>query len=210
MFGLNQLQVVQPLRVLGVGVISGSHQQAQAMIAVAFLSVLGRAPQGNEVIFAQAVALCETGYGQYWKDAGVGSNNMGAVQAGKPPCDPAVAFPYGDTHEDGQPYAACFRKYVTVQAGFNGLVQVLYKQRPGVLAVARDGSIVEFSTTLRASGYFELALDKHVKAITKCLSTVSSATGQAMPPSGKASAGDWLGTIAVLGVGAWIFWKVVK
>jgi hypothetical protein len=212
MFGINQLVRVPEHSYGWLGAAGLSHVQAQAMIASAFMSQLGRASQGHEALFAQAVSLCETGYGASWKDEGVGSNNMGAVQAGKPPCDPAIAFPYGDTHEDGQAYAACFRKYATPQEGFNGLIRVLYKQRPKVFEVSRSGSIRDFSTELRASGYFELGLEKHIKALTKCLNTVSSATGQPMPAAGRApaTASNWLGPIAVLGVAGWIFWKVVK
>lgn len=222
MFGISQLVVETPMFLRGVeistlGATGLSHGQAKALIDQSFAAVLGRLPQGNEGVFAQAVALCETGYGASWDKvcggAGSGSNNMGAVQAGSPPCNPDTSFQCGDTHEDGTGYVACFRKYATPELGMIHFIQVLYKQRPKVLQVAKSGSVREFSTALRASKYFELNLEKHIVALTKCLNSVTTALHVPMPPGETrtpATSRDWLSTAAMVGAGAWIFWKVVK
>lgn len=196
-----------------LGAVTISHGQAAELIKLSFATVLGRLPQGNEAVFAQAVSLCETGYGSSWDKvcggAGSGSNNMGAVQAGAPPCNPDTSFECGDTHADGEPYAACFRKYPTPQDGMNGFISVLYKQRPKVLQVASTGSIREFSTTLRESKYFELPLEKHIKALTKCLNSVTTALHVPMPPSGAVMQKEdnfWWYVAGAAGIG-YLLWR---
>lgn len=176
------------------GAVSGfSHVQARALVNEAFKNVYGREATRNEAQFAQAVARIETNYGAAWKDAGAGSNNMGAVQSGRPPCNPATSFEYTDTHPTSAgsvPYRICFKKYPTPAAGMEGLIAVLYKQRPAVLAAAATGDIRAFSSAMYDTKYYEgfgatreARIANHVKAITGVLVGITKALDEPMPAS---------------------------
>jgi len=187
-----------------------SHVEARAQVVRAFGVVFGREPSMQEAQFAQAMALCETRYGSGWSKvcggAGEGSNNVGAIQAGTPPCG-KNAFECIDTHEDGTKYAACFRSYATIEAGFDHFITILYLKRPRVLSMA-GSSIEGFSTELRASGYFELALERHILLITECLRTVTKALGEPMPPIAPSTPlSKKVLDLAVVGGAGYLIWK---
>lgn len=182
-----------------------SHAEARAQVVRAFEAVYGRKPKLREAQFAQGIALCETGYGSSWGSvcggAGVGSYNIGGIQAGRPPCG-ENAFQCRDKHADGTPYDICFRSYPSPEAGFDGLIRILYKrklsQREGVLETAATGSIREFSTALRKSRYFELGLEAHIRELTSCLKSITKALDETMPPLRKSTLRH---TALVVGVG---------
>jgi hypothetical protein len=174
------------------------HHWARAIILAGFRQSMGRAATLREAQFAQAVALGESSYGRGWKDAGVGSFNWGAVQAGRPPCDPARSFPYGDTHEAGQPYAACFRKYASDVDGAADFIRIMMK--PNVLSAANGGSIEGVSSGMRANHYFELALDKHIIALTRNLKEITTALGEPMPSSSGSGGGGLIAGLLTLGL----------
>jgi hypothetical protein len=158
------------------------HHWARAIILAGFRQTFNREPTLREAQFAQAVALGESSYGRGWKEPGVGSFNWGAVQAGRPPCNPATSFGYGDTHADGEGYAACFRKYASDVDGAADFIRIMYK--PNVLAAANDGNISGVSAGMRANRYFELALDKHIIGLTRHLKELTTALNEPMPSSG--------------------------
>lgn len=189
---------------------ASSHELARADIERAFRSQFGREPSLRQAQMAQAVSAGESGYGRAWKSEGEGSHNMGAIQVpGGPPCDPAVSFEKTDTRADGTPYQACFRRYPSRVAGWSDFLRVLYERRPTVLAAA-NGSIRGFSTALRKSGYFELPLEEHIKAMQWNLGLITRALDEPMPPLQPPPRRNPLVVAGVAGAvlyGAWRAWE---
>jgi peptidoglycan hydrolase-like protein with peptidoglycan-binding domain len=103
-----------------------THLEARKIAHEALLSVFGTTTSG-EIKHLAAIACLETQYGQAWKGAGAGSNNMGAVQAGGWKGD---TFQYTDSRPlpngTSEIYAVKFRKYQTTQAGWEDLAKVAY------------------------------------------------------------------------------------
>lgn len=137
------------------------HASARRILTSAFAQV-GITPNAAALQAAQAVALGESNYGAGWKGEGKGSNNWGAVQAGRLPCGPD-AFVYKDTHPnpDGTstPYEICFRKYETPEAGAAHMLQILFTRKgakdAGVLEAALSGDLKAFSQAMYNSHYYE-------------------------------------------------------
>lgn len=179
---------------------------ARAVIVEAHYRQFGRGPTLLEAQFAQAVARGESHYGRGWKDAGVGSHNWGAVQAGRPPCNPDTAFPYGDTHEDGEPYAACFRRYPSDVDGAAHFQAILW--RANTRAEANAGNIDGFSKAMRANRYYELRQDLHTKALTRNLQVITQALGEPMP-SGNVSGSGLLLLAGAAGIG-WLAYRYLR
>lgn len=151
-------------------------------------------------------ALCgvgrlETRYGDGWKNAGVGSNNIGAIQAAHPPCDPSTMFQYTDTHPnpDGTStaYSICFRKYARPEDGWADLVRVMYGTRDNpkrALAEATRGNLYGVSAAMRAQGFYEGfgktqsdRINNHYKALYASVLAAATALGEPMP-DGKPTA----------------------
>ena len=154
-------------------------------------------PTDGEVAVLFAVSLAETGFGYYWKGAGVGSFNQGAIQCGPWSGD---KFYYTDTHpnDDGTstPYRACFRKYPTEQAGWDNLVDVLYTgKRTGVhdAAVRNDWTAVstEMYRTVYYQGYGKTPADRianHKRAMARGINRALAVLGAGpivIPPPGS-------------------------
>lgn len=138
------------------------------------------------------VGYLETGYGDWWKGAGVGSNNIGADQSGRPPCNPATSFLYRDTHPnpDGTStsYEICFGKYASPEKGWARLVHVMYEERPSVLREARNGNLYGVSYELRQTSYYEGVgktqtdrINNHFKALSSAVRRAATALGEPMP-----------------------------
>jgi peptidoglycan hydrolase-like protein with peptidoglycan-binding domain len=139
----------------------------------------------------QGIGWLETRYSTAWRGAGRGSNNMGADQSGRPPCDDN-GFLYTDTHPnpDGTstPYSICFRKYATPESGFSGLVRIAYLRRPKVLDAARAGDFYRVSSELHASHYYEgfgkTVADRianHFKALSSAIAAQVAALDELAP-----------------------------
>lgn len=132
------------------------HFTAQNIILLQFPLATGRRGSIPEAQILGALALHETGYGSAWLEAGVGSNNVGAIQASKFPCDPAKSFPYTDRHSDGTEYNICFKKYPNLEAGFLDLIKTAYTgNRSVVLSAATKGNVYEVAKQLRYTKYYE-------------------------------------------------------
>lgn len=162
------------------------HERARDESRAAFVAIFGREPSLCERQYLQAVALLETTYGYGWRWSqgaeAVGSNNMGAIQAGKPPCNPATSFETSDTREDGTVYRWCYKKYPTRAAGWADLVRTLYQRRPTVLERASACDIDGAVSQQRETGYFELALTKYQAAMWSGLTEIAAALGEPLPP----------------------------
>jgi hypothetical protein len=162
------------------------HEKARAEASAALVA-RGLSDETCVRQFLMAVALLETGYGYGWSGDGIGSNNMGAIQRGRLPCGDD-AFGYGDTHEGGEVYAACFAVYPTRAAGWEALVSELYLRRRGVLAAARDCDMMSAVRQMRETGYFEAPLTRYQEGIRARITEIASALGEPNPVP-KAGAG---------------------
>lgn len=175
-----------------------THAQARTYAIDGFKLALATEPSEAEAMFEQGIGLLETSYAQGWKGAGVGSNNVGADQAGRPPCNPANSFLYTDTHPnpDGSSttYAACFKRYPDLTRGFAGLAEIMYVQmsshpgKPSVRIAAGTGNIYEVSRALYENGYYEgfgtspaIRIANHYQSLRRRINEIAAALGEKMP-----------------------------
>lgn len=169
-----------------------THTQAANAASEGFRMVLGRLPTQHERQPLQGVGFLESDYAQGWKGAGVGSNNVGAVQSGRPPCDPSRSFLYTDTHPnpDGSStsYAICFKKYPDLVAGFADVAELMYVHMKGVLAAADAGDLHGVSAALHAAGYYEgfgstvaERIANHYRALRSAVNAAAVELGEKMP-----------------------------
>lgn len=155
--------------------------RAREYLVEAFPEVVGRPGTLSELQIAQAVSAGESNYGQAsYRNRETGeslsaTNNWGGLQCGasRPPC-PDTCFEATDTHEDGEPYQACFRFFDTPELGVRAFLRELYIKRPGVLKAASRGDIKGVSTEMRRTKYFELPLNRHIEALTTNTKLVSN------------------------------------
>jgi hypothetical protein len=156
-----------------------THAEARKTINDAFKHVFGREPTALEAIFAQAVALHETGYGLAWKGDGAGSNNWGAVQG----TGNAGFFIHGDTHADGSKYTTKFKKYLSAQDGADDFVKELYgHNRPGVLDAATRGAFSDAVKKMREGRYYEASVVSYNNAVNTALQAIAGKLGETLPP----------------------------
>lgn len=140
----------------------------------------------------QAVEWLETKYATAWRAYGRGSNNMGAVQYSRPPCDPVHSFQATDTspNADGTstPYTICFTKYATPADGAAGCAREMYNRRPLVLAAARRGDFYGVSVELHRSRYYEgfgatvaERIRRHYEALSAAIAAIAQACDELVP-----------------------------
>lgn len=177
-----------------------THAQARQAILAAWPHVFADEPTLPELQAVQAVGLEESHYGDWF------NGNWGAIQGGRPDssgnCPPGT-FGHGDTHEHGEPYAACFKLYGSQAAAAQDLIRTVFIGSPGtrwdrapVRRAAQAGDQVAFDTALRKSGYYELPLAKHIEATTKAVKSIATALGEpialSMNPKKGGGALPWL------------------
>lgn len=144
-------------------------------------------------------ASIETGFSRRWGQAGQRSNNAGAVQSGRPPCNPSTSFIYTDTHPnpDGTstPYSICFKKYPTLVDGVADVARIMYREirvgaeyRRPALDAAMIGDLYGVSAGMRAQGYYEgfgrtqaERIGNHHRALENAVRVVAIALGEPMP-----------------------------
>lgn len=135
-----------------------THAQAREYATDALTKRFGAPPAVGEVKALAGVACLETHYGDGWKGAGFGSNNMGAEQCGNWKGD---RFIYIDTHPTSlgtsTTYRACFRKYASPADGWRALVDIVFvnRGRGKVRAAAIREDWRGVSQGLYTSGYYE-------------------------------------------------------
>lgn len=162
-----------------------THQEARELARLALVALFNRAPTDGEVKALAGIAKLETGYGDGWKGAGVGSYNMGAIQG----VGPAGSFEYVDTHpnKDGTntPYRIAFRKYPTALQGWIDLARVAYvnRGRDRVRAAATACDWYGVSRVLHETGYYEgygrtvaERIANHHRALSKAIAAADGAT----------------------------------
>jgi peptidoglycan hydrolase-like protein with peptidoglycan-binding domain len=169
-----------------------THTQAANAATEGFMMTLNRQPTRVERQPLQGVGWLESQYGAGWRGAGVGSNNVGAVQAGRPPCDPSRSFLYTDTHPnaDGSStsYSICFKKYPSLVEGFADVAELMYVRMYGVLAAAQSGDLHAVSAALHAAGYYEgwgatvaVRVANHYHALRAAVNAAAVELGEKMP-----------------------------
>ncbi len=172
-----------------------SHSDARSYAIQALLNRFGESPMMGEVKALAGVACLETRYGDGWKGAGAGSNNLGAEQCGN--AWKGERFIYVDTHPntDGTstPYRACFRKYSTPEAGWTALVDIVYvnRKRDRVRKAARASDWKGVSHGLYATGYYEgfgktsaERIANHLRSLTKAIAAADKAVAPVIPLTG--------------------------
>lgn len=132
------------------------HAAARETAAEAFRSVVGVEPTTNELRILEAVSLHETTFGHGWKGEGVGSNNMGAIQADKAWLGNTFAYSDSKPTDTGAQirYAQAFRKYANVLEGWKDLVRELYLRRTSVRRAAQSGDPFDVATAMYKTQYF--------------------------------------------------------
>lgn len=185
-----------------------NHAEARQHTVRGFKLAIGRDPSTVEAQLAQGVGWLETQYGQGWKPPGNTSFNMGAIQAGRPPCDPAKSFLYTDTNPTSGggsiPYAVCFKKYPTAGDGFADLVRQIYlsagltandapppkphHRGKEMLAAALAHDIYAASTALYDGSYYrgfgatrEVRIAHHYRALRSAVNRAAAALSEKMP-----------------------------
>jgi hypothetical protein len=102
-----------------------------------------------------AMAQHESNYGHSpYKNKKTGESsgviwNWGAVQAGKPPCDPATSFEVTDTGPNGE-YNQCFKKYPSSAAGALDFLRHVTIKRPYSWQAALEGDIDKYSVRMHS------------------------------------------------------------
>lgn len=145
-----------------------------------------RDPYAAELGALSCVAILETLWGTGWKPPGAGSNNMGAMQAGKAWMRAGLpTFTYTDTHPnpDGTstPYQVPFKAYATPVDGLRDLARWLIDK--GIFDMVRQDPTCEtLSRTLFAKGYYEgfgktreERIQNHLKAALRARSSFARA-----------------------------------
>ncbi len=133
------------------------HAAARRDAIEAFQDVVHAPPTANELRFLLAVALHETTFGAGWSGSGVGSYNMGAVQAGSGWT--GSTFLHTDTHPTktggATTYEIQFKAYPNALEGWRDLVRELYLRRSSVREAARRGSVLDVAQAMRSTNYYE-------------------------------------------------------
>lgn len=185
-----------------------SRAEERVAVLQGFQELYGREPLLTEAQVAHGIGILESNCGAGWKGAGVGSNNWGAVQKSRPPCDIADSFLYTDTHPnpDGTStkYSVCFWKYPTPAAGAAGLMRVAFgsKEKPRkALKRAAAGDIYGVSAAMRAAGYYEGfgktqadRIANHFKALSNAVRGLCATLGEPFP-TGKPTVGGNIVTL---------------
>jgi hypothetical protein len=132
------------------------HAAARRDATAAFTEVIGVAPTTNELRALEAVSLHETTFGYGWKNEGIGSNNMGAIQADRSWTGDTFAYTDSKPTDTGAQirYDQAFRKYPNALAGWKDLVRELYVRRSSVRRAAQSGDPLAVAKAMYATQYY--------------------------------------------------------
>lgn len=195
----------------------------RAAIVEAWPRVTGQQPNLAELQIAAANAHLESACGRAsYTNKITGEkatlNNWGAVQAGKPPCDPARSFEATDTRADGTPYQWCYARYATPADGAAEMIRQMTVRRPTSWRHMRAGDIDAWAAAMRTTDpetgvglYFEQSaagraagIDQRVRSIAAAFGEPIAATRGGPPrttPAGTMVAAGGIGWLIGLGGG---------
>ena len=151
----------------------------------------------QEIQYVVAVARGEGGYGSGWAHPskrtielsqkfgltgyeGANSNNWGACQGS----GNGGSFMHVDTHADGTPYKAAYRKYLTPEDGFKDMARIILgggkRKAAGATEIKKaiaEGNLQKAVYAQHANGYFELAPDKYLSAVVSNYNKIMANAG---------------------------------
>lgn len=172
------------------------HADERVFIDAGFTLNFAREPTLVESQVCQGVDWLETNYGRGWKGAGVGSKNRGAVQSGRPPCDPHNSFLYTDTHPNADgtssTYSICFKKYPDDISACADMERYIVgnssKPKTNVLDACARGDLYGVSAGMHANHYFEGfgrtvadRIENHRKALAAAIKRRCDELGEPFP-----------------------------
>jgi hypothetical protein len=168
------------------------------------------------------VGRLETSFGDGWKGVGAGSNNMGAIIAGKRWT--GDTFEHKDSYPDAQGvnhwYVTKFRKYPNPAEGWEDLARIVYESRPSALAAGAANDSLAFSQALYRTHYYagfgktdEERIANHHRILQRCVTSISkelalpaAAAAPVTPTLARGSRGDlvraWQRELGVVADGA--------
>jgi len=115
-----------------------THAEARQIITAAFRAAFGHEATRSVAQVLQGVGWLETNYAQGWKGSGKDSNNWGAIQSGKPPCDPAKNFVYN----------GALPSYLAYEAKKAGIKRFIYASSCSVYGYTKDKLFDEKAPTV--------------------------------------------------------------
>lgn len=195
------------------------HNEAREILRQAWINLHGVSPDDQQLAYAQAVALLETGYGRIGQFANMASQgifNWGALQKQNPSggaCPPGT-FPGGDTFQ-GQPVNVCFFGYSTDLAAAQSFLKTLTKSFPArsaAVLAAMHGSPMDVASAMRVSpAYYTDPASKYASAITNALHAIGAGipSAPAFAPVATAASGVVPFVLALAG-SAFAYWAVTK
>jgi hypothetical protein len=147
-----------------------------------------------ESLTARAVAWLESGgapdggYGGGWNVPCKGSNNWGAVTAGR--AWTGATCTYRDSRWDDElgqvvEYETAFRVYPTPEAGAADMARIVLKDN--VREAIRRGDLRGVSRAMRDNAYYigtvpyEQAIDRHAARMRQAVDSITAATGEPDP-----------------------------
>jgi hypothetical protein len=188
-------------------------QRARLTLLRVWESVTGDPPTLAALQVVQAIGRHEGFYGEAskppeWK----GSHNWGAVQCGHGlPCA-NDCFEASDSHEDGQRYRACFKRYPSDDAGAADLVRLVTGSRPSVKKWLASGNLDAVAFEMHRTHYHETLPDRYAaallsnaEAMTKALPEKLVVSRGGLPPELVARAGKKSGAAKASGTGGGVF-----
>lgn len=190
---------------------AAQHVQDAEYVRQAFRQVHGRDPSLSERQGIQSVGAHESGGGRYWPEQGAGSFNIGAVQAGQPPCGPN-AWLWEDSHPtaEGQvKFPICFKSYASPADGWADVVKLLTTNRPVTWQAMKNGDLHGMAQNMRDSVYYEgfgATREQQVAGYEGALATmvaeIAAANGEPVAISSSGgTAGSKLAQLGVLLLG---------
>lgn len=195
------------------------HSEAREILRQAWTNLHGSTPDDQQLAYAQAVALLETGYGRIGQFANMASQgifNWGALQKQNPSggaCPPGT-FPGGDTFQ-GKPVKVCFFGYPTDVQAAQSFLKTLTKSFPArsaAVLAAMHGSPMDVALAMRVSpAYYTAPAASYANSISNALHTIGAGipSGGALAPVASAAAGTSAFIFALAG-SALAYWLVTK
>jgi hypothetical protein len=166
-----------------------THTQAYAIIRDEWPAVFDRLPTNNEILFTQAVAYLETGYGrigQHGKLAAQGLYNWANIEKQAVPGeDPPEGWAAGiDSAQN-----VWFQVFPSDNLAARALIRTLMKRHWPTLQAAADPATPEaFAHAMKAPpAYYSAPEDKYAAAIRNSLAAIKNETGKTIDPPGMKS-----------------------